>query len=339
MKKALMSIFLLSLPYIAFSEEIFTGYYITGSGDTISAKIVIADLYQLHREVVIIDSTGKRQSLKPFDIKGFSFTIKGMLNFNRPVEDIDHSDDQLILNTGYLYKHKVFSLDAEIHGNPIFPDSVLYYESCKIARDVNLFLLVMDGQDGDLKSGKYFSRLESETSYFSTVWFLVKNNCAVPHNDAKLEDWLMKCIDDYPMLTSLVKEKKIAAFPFDFHIAIDDYNLRAKSDVFERPDTSMTIKGILDADKHYKTAKHFAIPCVTGTAFFLPGLASAVIISHVPKENKIKIPQKLHGRDNPDYAKAFRHSAYDRKYRAAGRGAVTGGILSIGLIILIASLH
>ena len=161
---------------------------------------------------------------------------------------------------------------------------------------------------------------------------MVKEQKIVKYNNNDPKNWLLECISDYPVMKRMIQENEIKSFPFDFHFVIDDYNNWSKLPIENRLDTSMTVKGFLDADKYYKTSKYFAISCVTGTAFFLPGLVSAVIISHNPKEKNISIPLSLLNRENTDYSKAFKHRAYEKKYRAAGHGAFTGAALSFGLL-------
>ena len=335
----LLIFILTTLSATTFSQEIVDGFYITNACDTVISKIEIGDLFQLHNELTIIDSSGKRIVYKPSEIKGFSFYSNRELDYSKPFEDFDHDNDQLLLEKGYHYKKKTFSLASEINAaNYYKADSLHTYESCRIDSNLDLFLFVRYGNGGRLHANELYSKVDINKPFYSTIWFLIKDNKVIDYNNKDLKDWIISGIEDYPALTSLVQEKKITSFPFDFNIVIEDYNNWSTLSEYSRPDTSMTIKGILDANQYYKTRKYFAIPCVIGTAFFLPGMISAVVISHNPKEENIKIPESLVYRDNSDYSKAYKHKAFEKKYKSAGHGAITGGILSIGLIILLASL-
>jgi hypothetical protein len=319
-----------------FASDIVHGYYITNSNDTIKTNFEITDLFKAHRELVTIDSLGNKKVFKPTDIKGFYYISSTYPDWTTDIESIDHSIDKSLLDKGYLYKKATFSLESEINASSFLADTIWSYNSYQIDANTWAFLLVKYGYGDNLQACVYYTKLDPGKPYlFSPIWFLVKDNQIVNRNNQSLADWTSNTISDYPVLASMIKEKKIKAFPWDFELVVKDYNSWIKINPSERPDSSMTIKGFVDAEKHYHPIAPFTISCVGGTAFFLPGMVSAVIIAHNPKESKIKVPDYLKNKDNVDYKKAYKHKAYSKKYKSAAHGAVTGlGVFLAGLIVV-----
>lgn len=313
------------------SEEFVNGYYVKNNNDTIPSVFVVHNLFELHHTINIIDSAGTKTCLGPNDIKAFSFTTQKKINTSIPGKKISHSFDNKLLSVGYVYPRNTLSLDKEIHNSEQAFDSVYNYESCAIDSTLRLFLLVKTGAGGKLHADHYYTKSERFPFHNITIWFMIKDNKIVKYNKNGANYWLLECIADYPGMKRVIQENKIKSFPFDFHFVIDDYNRWSKLPAENKSDTSMTIKGFLDADQYYKTNKYFIISCVTSTPFVLPGIVSAVIISHSPKEKNISIPMNLQNKENADYSKAFKHRAHEKKYRAAGKGAITGTLLSCGL--------
>ena len=336
MKRILTIMIFVLIAIHGFASDIVRGYYITNSNDTIKAKFEIADLFQSHKELVIIDSLGVKKVFKPADIKGFYYIKSNYPAWNTDIESIDHTMDKSLLEKGYLYKKATFSLESEINASSYLADTIWSYHSYEVDANTRVFLLVKYGYEENLQACVYYTKLDPGKPYlFSPIWFLVKDNQIINRNNQSLVDWTSNSISDYPVLASMVKDKKLKAFPWDFQIVVNDYNSWKKTNPNERPDSSLTVKGLVDAEKYYHPVAPFAISCVGGAAFFVPGMISAVIIAHNPKESKIKVPNYLPNKDNPDYAKAYKHKAYSKKYKSAAHGAVTGlGIFLVGLIVI-----
>ncbi len=330
--KYLFSFIILISTQNIFGKTIVNGYYVTLNGDTVRSKFVLKDLFDLHRQIVCIDSLDNQKPLSPHDIKSFTFRITNFIEDSREVNELDHSYDQIITNKGYLYKRKSFSLDAEINAIPFLGDSVENYKSIDIG-DGKLLFLSIDNDGKHIQTAVYHTKLHPDKPYLtSSIWLLVKDNQIVVRGDKKLNDWVSEAVSDYKTLSLLIKGKKINAFPWDFKLVVNDYNNWFLS---SNPDTTFYLKGLIDAKNYYKTIVPFSLSYVTGTAFFLPGLITAVIVSHNPKERNIKIPERFELKDNIDYVSGFQHRAYDKKYRAAGKGAIFGGLTCIGLLIVL----
>jgi hypothetical protein len=329
--KLLLIITLILMSTAIYSESIVYGYYITKSNDTVHSKIVIKTVFDLHDELTIIDSLGKRHNFNPNDINGFSFTIRNNMDFSKSYYDFKHDDDGLIKQLGFEYIRPTFDLDGEIHSNYFFQDSIWTFLSCKLSNDKRIFLKSLYGNGGFLQANQLFWKFDENTPWYTLMLFLVKDGEVVGCNNRYMKEWIKSCVNDDKELTNAINDDIIKAFPFDYQFVIDDYNLWST----HKQDSSLIIKGFVDANKHYNSSKYFVYSCVAGTAFFLPGFVTAVITAHNPKEKDIKIPESLSNKNDINYSKAFKHRAYEKKFRSSAKGAVTGGILSIGLIILL----
>jgi len=315
-----------------YSESIVNGYYITKTNDTVYSKIVLKTVFDLHYELTIIDSFGKRHNYNPNDINGFSFTTKNVMDYSKSYYDFKHDNDGLIKHLGFEYVRPTFDLDGEIHTNYFLQDSIWTFVSCKLSTDKRIFLKSLYGRGGLLQANQLFWKFDEYTPWYSLMLFLVKDGEIVGCDNRNMKEWIKSCVNDNKELKNAINDDIIKAFPFDYKYVIDDYNMWS----INKQDSSLIIKGFVDANKHYNSSKYFVYSCVAGTAFFLPGLVTAVITAHNPKEKDIKIPESLSNKDDINYSKAFKHRAFEKKYRSSAKGAVTGGILSIGLIILLA---
>jgi hypothetical protein len=327
-RKHIFLIFYTLLGLNSFSQ-IVHGHYITNSNDTVNAQFYITDLVHSQYELTIVDSTGGRSTLNPSDIKGFwfvksSFTCWSVDPFYRNIVEKD------IESIGFKFKPPLFSSDPEIHHKANSLDSIWKYQSCNVSDDLKAFVLVKYGYGEFFQAGTFYSNTEP-----FPIWVLIKDNKLVHRHNMSTLDWLSNSIVDYPQLSSMVKNKKFCSFPYDLDIIIGEYNSHYKSKDLEKSDTSMTIKGINDADKYYHPVAPFIITSVGSLAFYLPGLTAGVIMAHTPSESNTLIPKEFKDRENQDYSRAFKHKIYTKKHKSIGNGFVTGlSLLLIGLIIV-----
>jgi hypothetical protein len=311
------------------------GYYVTMSGDTVFTKFAIKNLFDLHGQISKIDSYGVPLLLTPYDIISFCFKTAPYINTHKGIDQIDHSSDQILESKGYIFKGKNSSLNAEINAASFMQDSVKKYRSVDIGNGKRIFLSIENDTEGEtLQSAAFYTKLHPDKPYLvSSIWLLIKDSMVVERNNRKLNDWVAETISEYKTLSTMVKAKKINAFPWDFKLVVDDYNNWSARNM---PDTTSYLKGYIDAQRHYKAIVPFTASYVAGTAFFLPGLFTAVIVAHTPKEQNIKVPKKLLLQDDNEYKEGFQHKAYDKKYRAAAKGSILGGLTCILLLIALA---
>ncbi len=326
------SLIVLVISQTMFGKTIVNGYYITNNGDIVKSKFVIKDLFTLHKQIVCVDSIGNQIPLTPYDIESFTFRIANYIDDSQEYNEVDHTYDHLLINKGYLYKKRAFSLDAEINAEPFLGDSVENYRSIDIGGGKRLFLST-DNNDKYLQTAVYHTKLHSDNPYLtSTIWLIIRHNQIFECGDRKLNDWVSEAVIDYKTLSLMIKTKIIRAFPWDFELVVNDYNNWLVSG---KPDTTFYLKGFIDAQQNYGTVVPFSLSYFTGTAFFFPGLITAVIVAHHPKESNIKVPGNSQVRNNHDYISGFRHKAYNKKYRATANGSIFGGLTCIGLLILL----
>jgi hypothetical protein len=329
MKRTLILLIINTLFAITIFSQIVDGRYITNSNDTVKALFYITDLVHSQYELTIVDSIGGRRTLKPSDIKGFWF-IKSSLTYWSVDPYFRNYIENNIEHIGYKFKPPLFSVDPEIHHKANSLDSIWKYQSCNVSDDLKAFVLVKYGYGDYFQAGTFYSYIEPYP-----IWVLIKDNKLVPRHNMSPLDWLSNSIVDYPQLSSMVKNKKFCSFPYDLDIIIGEYNSHYKSKELEKSDTSMTIKGINDADKYYHPVAPFIITSVGTLAFLLPGLTAGVIMAHTPSESNILIPKEFKDRENQHYSKAFKHKIFTKKYKSIGNGSVTGlSLLLIGLIIV-----
>ncbi len=333
-KFSIILIFFLATTTFSAKALIVKGYYITLNGDTVNTRFKIKDLFELHLRATAIDSSENLVSLTPDNIKSFCFRTNHFIERDRGPHSIDHASDETIIRKGYLHKRKTFSVDDEINAPSLLDDSTKKYKSVDIGNGKRIFLSIENNDKSEhLQSAVFYTKLNPDKPYLVTsIWLLLKDNQVVERNNRKLNDWVSETISDYKTLSTLVKNKKINVFPWDFKLVAEDYNTW----VVYKPDTTLYLKGLIDAQNHYSVIAPCAASYVAGTAFFLPGLFTAVIVSHTPKEQKIKVPEKLLLKNESEYKRGFQHKAYDKKYRAAAKGAILGGLTCIVLLIVFA---
>lgn len=337
--KFLLILFTLLPATSLYSKTIVNGYYVTLNGDTIQTRFLINDLFALHHTLVCIDPSDNVKQFSPHDILAFSFktqsnafSLSKFFDNTRSIDELNHSHDDMLLKDGYFYKHKNFSLNAEINAASVIDDSVELYKSIETGNGTKLFLSVDNTQQSPLQAAVYYTKLQQDKPYLTAgIWVLIKNNQIIARQNKKPKDWIAEAISDYKTLSALVKTKKINSFPWDFTPVVNDYNNWLATN---KPDTSLYLKGFIEAQNHYHAILPFALSYITGTAFFLPGMISTVIVAHNPKESHMKIPAKLPLRDNIDYQKGFRHKAFEKKYMSAGRGCLLGIPTCIVLAVL-----
>jgi hypothetical protein len=317
-----------------FSKNV-SGFYVTNEGDTVYSTLVIDNLMSLYEKIEVIDSLNNKMTFYPLDIKSFGFiALQEELESNY---DIQYSSPFLrdeILKQGIIPKKKSFSLDGEIFVQ-LVPLHVYVFERFHITPNDAIFLRVVFGIGQTLKGLEYLLKIRSDDPFPTSIWFLSKNDQIVKGNGRTLKQVLLECVSDYHLLADNIQKDRIKGFPYGLGLPISAYNYWLSLNDSVRSDTCYVLKGFLDAEKKFNSGKYFGITCATGVGFFLPGMFTAVYLNHVIKFNDIKVPYYSDVGDMNAYKFGYIHRAYEMKYRASGRGALTGGVLSVLLIVLL----
>lgn len=268
-------------------------YYVTNNDDTLAVKKILAfDFVPLQDEVRMINIREDTLTFHPQDIKAFAFE---------------------------LIKTKRFQ-------------SVTLNGQRKFLR------ILVDGTN--LKFGYSYRK------YFSSSSFIRYNvNYVLCHSGdctgfSANYNWT-NGVADYPLLSNILSEKKfwtenesVLFYRKGFKFIVKEYNEwneNKKKGLVTDNDTSMALRGVLDANKYFNKRINFIFnffvnglftPLVGGPVAFISGGKDPIFL---------KIPNK-ELRKNHEYMSGYKARAYQLKSKAALRGHLWGYTLFAAIL-------
>jgi hypothetical protein len=209
------------------------------------------------------------------------------------------------------------------------------YDIVKVDGD-SLFLI--NSIDGSILK-RYVKVIgRSSRGAYSSIKLLCKNGYAI--KDYANTDWnisVSRALSEYPILSQIIYEKKCdLTSKKELKVIIKEYNdwiEKRKNEQVNLTDTSMTIKGLLDAKKHFNAKRNFYLnffanglftPFVGLPVDLISGFTQAVILNLPDKKLK----------ENADYMRGYKAKAFTLKNNAAVKGNLWGYALLIPLIVV-----
>ena len=209
------------------------------------------------------------------------------------------------------------------------------YDIVKVDGD-SLFLI--NSIDGSILKRYVKVTGRSSRGAYSSIRLLCKNGYAI--KDYANTDWnisVSRALSDYPILSQIIYEKKCdLTSKRELKVIIKEYNdwiEKRKNGEVNLTDTSMTIKGLLDAKKYFNAKRNFYLnffanglftPLVGGPVVFISGFTQAVILNLPDKKLK----------ENADYMRGYKAKAFTLKNASAPKGFLWGFALLVPLIVL-----
>lgn len=284
---------------ILLSQIFVDGYYVNLKNDTIFCKIEFTDVIKIQSKVKIISQTSDTILFSPQEINEFViFRDTNLIQIN--FKDYNPSDDTSKF-IGLLY--------SQINNSIFKPQNLklfdtlnnvyfIKYKSISLGANFNLFAEVSFGNKNLIQAYKYYHyhNLQSNYFYFESVHCVIltfKEGKYVKYKSGnwprKYRKWISRCVSEDTLLVKLIRKK---IFPTDYKLTIETYNEgRLKKENSLVNDTLPVIKGILDANKEYKTGKMFWPTFAASTLAMFPGfIVGGIKYQRKEKEYKVKVP-------------------------------------------------
>ncbi|HEX7412988.1 MAG TPA: hypothetical protein VF411_03000 [Bacteroidia bacterium] len=334
MRLLLFYILLLAANFI-YGARNYKGYYITLKNDTINTTIIYTDIIDLQHKLVVKELDGTQKTFQPNDIKGFTIQLPDSFSFS--FANFDRETDKREARQIRLYSPSLFwgGRVSRYFDEP----QDLYFESVSLEFST-VFLHVKAGNNENLKYLKYYY-VEYKTGrtivgwIVGTVSFLIKDNRFLQRErERRLErinKFLAQIVSDDTLLVKMIKEKRVS----DISVIVNEYNHWKNLSPENKADTSLTKRGIFDAEKYYKHKKFFWITTGTGAVVMIPGLITGIAIdySELPIE-KLNIPANSKYFLYDTYIAGYKMRAKELRQKSLQRGLLAGCALFLALAFL-----
>lgn len=324
-------------------KAVYNCYYITLNNDTIKATILFSDIIRLQHRLEIIQTDGTIKTYYPGEIKGFELTNTDSLTFLTNQSETNNQEFKLIKQHEYInmtihYNSPIFELP--VYNNP----SPMYFESLAINDTAHLFVNVKYGVANNLKYLNYYYSyhphyrgghgIHLNEFRLAAIQFYKKDNTLLDQSTCNyirkgMVEFSQLVADD-TLLTTLIRRNELIEYndpanaqQLNVKMVVDAYNQWWANN---KRDTSLALKGILDADKYYKQKKStFWGVTISTAAFFLPGVITSITVnSFPPKEKNLNIPANCPYQNNADYLTGYKMRARAKKCKASDNGFKVG---------------
>ena len=341
MKKLLFIFLFVSAFWSACAQKYFPGsYYITLKNDTVKATLVYTDIFEAQHILQVLGKDSSIQKFLPNQIKGFCIASDSADLF--VWQEIESDADEV----RQISPHGIYRADAEGASSSTLLVSKLFFKSILIDPQKHLFVTVRYGNREPMQYLSYYYvhtvKKKSQTNIqLSSVSLILKDNQLIDRNKEHTYAWLSRAVSDYPLLSGMVKDRKLDiaksrldARSINVEMILREYNAWRKKPMAQKADTSLTLKGILDADRLFKSHKAYWAAAIPASAFLLPGLIVAgVALNHPPKEKDLRFPVGCTTCKTEPYLSAYKMRAAYKRERSIQRGLWTGFFVGYCIIL------